>query len=142
MKWRKEADEAEASVDQGDPVEPLAVDDLHGAVVDAVQPEVEEEYGQEIVWGSWSAREAKIQAEDDVYEPDYNQTNKSGLGFSSGLFRIFFFDEQILNLFRNNLRDNEQNFVIIFHHSNVVGVNRHHDDYNDVTLVIRDRELL
>ena len=73
MEGWEEACEAEDGVDDWDPVESLAVNDLHGAVVDAVEAEVEEEYGQEIVGGSGSSRETEIQAEDEVDDADQLQ---------------------------------------------------------------------
>ena len=67
-------------------MEPLAVDDLHGAVVAAVQGQVEEENGQEIVGGPRGAGEPEIQAEQQVYGADDNETDQPGLGF--GLHRL------------------------------------------------------
>lgn len=45
------AEEAEEGVEHGDLADPLPVDGLHGAVVDAVQRQVHEEDGQEVVGG-------------------------------------------------------------------------------------------
>ena len=63
-------------------MEPLPVDDLHGAVVAAVQGQVEEENCQEIVGGPGGAGDPKHQAEDDVDSCNDGQTNQPGLGLS------------------------------------------------------------
>ena len=52
VQWWKEAEKAEAGIDAGDEVYFLAVYALHGAVVGAVQRQVQEEDGQQVVGGA------------------------------------------------------------------------------------------
>ena len=63
-------------------MESLAADDLHGAVVAAVESQVEEENCQQIIGGPRGTGEPKIQTEDDVHDTDDDQTYQPGLGFS------------------------------------------------------------
>ena len=134
MEGWEEACEAEDGVDDWDPVESLAVNDLHGAVVDAVEAEVEEEYGQEIVGGSGSSRETEIHAEDEVDDADDDEANQPRLKLCLGLIRPFLFDEEIPDLHGDDLGHDNQDLVVILHYSNVVSVDRDDDYNNDVTL--------
>ena len=136
MEGGEEAGEAEEGVDDGDPVEALLVDDLHGAVVDAIEAEVEEEYCQEVVGGPRSSRDTKKQAEGDVDDSDYNEANQPRLELGLCLIRAFLFDEEISDFRCNDLGHHEQNFVVIFHNPNVVSVDRDDDYNNDVTLKV------
>ena len=134
IQGRQEADKTEKSIDERNAMEPLAVDDLHGAVVDAVQPQVEEEYGQEIVGGSGSSRETEIQAEDEVDDADDDEANQPRLKLGLGLIRSFLFDEEVPDLHGDDLGHDNQDLVVILHYSNVVSVDRDDDYNNDVTL--------
>ena len=115
-------------------MEPLAVDDLHGAVVAAVQCQVQEENCQEIVWGSGGAGDTKSQTEEDVYGSDHNKTNQPGLGLGLSTLRSVRVDEPVLHFLRDDLGHDEENLVIVFHNPDVVGVDWDDNDNNDVNL--------
>ena len=55
VKRGHKAEEPEEGVEHGDLADPLPMDGLHGAVVDAVQRQVHEEDGQEVVGGAGGA---------------------------------------------------------------------------------------
>ena len=103
-------------------MEPLTVDDLHGAVVAAVQGQVQEENCQQIVGGPGGAGEPKSQTEEDVDGSDNNETDQSGLGFGLHPVSTVRLDKPVLHFLSDDLRHNEQNFVIVFHNPDVVGV--------------------
>ena len=107
MQRGKEAEETQESVDERNDVQPLPVDVLQSAVVDAVQGQVHEEDGQQVVGSARSPREAEIQAEDEVYNRDNNEADQSGFSFRLGSFRTVSPDQQALYFFRDDLGDNE-----------------------------------
>ena len=134
IQGRQEADKTKKSIDERNAMKTFAVDDLHGAVVAAIQSQIEEENCQEIVGGPRGAGDTEHQAEDDVDGCYHNQTNQPGLGFGLHTLRAVWLDEPVLDLLNEDLGHHEENFVIIFHNSDVVGVDWDDNYNNDVNL--------